>query len=120
MILFVAFIDLSQYGISDIGFADLYLKPERKLFMEFLKPHDTDNLCFLVSKPPLKPKWMDVFNPFQLNVWITVFSSLSICCFLIYLYGHYYPTSEFSGGKGIEMLIAVFFDESHPMSKKLR
>ena len=88
--------------------------------MDFLMPHDTDNLCFLVAKPPLNPKWMDMFNPFRLDVWITVFSSLGICCFLVFLYGHYYPTSEFTGDKGIEMVIAVFFDESHPMSKKLR
>ena len=109
---------LLQDGLSDIAFADLYLKPERKVFMNYLRAHGTGNLCFLVSKPPLKSKWVDLVKPFQWPVWMVLIASMGVSCYLMHLYGQL--TSEFSGNEGVLMLFAVFFDQSHAGLRRVK
>ena len=104
--------------MSDIAFADLYLKPERKVFMNYLRAHGTGNLCFLVSKPPLKAKWVDLVKPLQWPVWIVLIASMAISCYLIHLYGQL--TSEFNGNEGVLMLSALFFDQSHAGIRRVK
>ena len=111
---------LPQNGVSDIGFAALYIFAERKKFIDYLKPHDNDNVCFLISKPPLKPKWMDLLNPFQYELWIATLSTLAICIVLAIIYGECYPWAETGGLNGGMFLIAIFLDESMEFTKYIK
>ena len=109
---------LSQNGISDVGFAGLYILASRKEFIDYLKPHDNDNVCFLLSKPPLNPKWMDLLNPFQYELWIATISMLTFCVVLAIIYGKCYP--EIGGLNGGMFLIAVFLDQSSEVTKYIK
>ena len=87
--------------------------------MDYLRSHDTGNLCFLVSKPPpVKAKWQDLVKPYQWPVWIALSATMGISWVLIILYAKL--TSEFSGNEGVFMLVAVFFDQSNSVLRRVK
>ena len=106
--------------MCDIGFANLYIKPERKKFIDYLTPHDHDKICFLVAKPESDPKWMDLLKPFDLKLWVTVLITMIICWVFVYMYGRFFPYAEMSGPRGMVVLIRVFFDQSDQLAISVR
>ena len=105
--------------MSDIGFANLLVIYERMKIIDYLEPYTTDKVCFLVPKPPLSPKWMDIITIFEKEVWFSIIITLTVSFIFTYFYGILYPNAE---NKHIVLLelFGLFFDESLPITSKLR
>ena len=73
-----------QRGDSDIGWADLYIIPDRARsdkelelkknlvivsaqfrIIDYTDPYDIEYACFMVSKPPPLPQWQALTTPLQ-------------------------------------------------------
>ena len=74
-----------QRGDSDIGWADLYIIPDRARFeieifihldlsnhdfltsrlIDYTDPYDIEYACFMLSKPPPLPQWQALTTPLQ-------------------------------------------------------
>ena len=59
-----------QNGKCDIGFGYLYMKPERKKYIDYITPHSYDSVCFFIAKPLPDAKWLDLLKPFNKETWI--------------------------------------------------
>ena len=59
-----------QMNRSDIGWADLYLFPERKAVADFTFPHLSDSVCFMASKPVNLPNLWSLIIPLQPMTWL--------------------------------------------------
>ena len=103
---------------TDIAFADLYLIPSRKQHIEYIYPHDNDYVCFLVAKPPLNPKWMDLAIPFQKEAWFAILATLILVSIIVSLV--VFLTQEFQPRDTFWNLCAFFLDESMPFTHKIK
>ena len=41
---------------SDIGWADLYIVPDRMKYIDYTDPYDIEYACFMLAKPPPIPQ----------------------------------------------------------------
>ena len=61
------------------------------------------------------PQWTSLKQPFQFELWIAFFLSLSMVAIFMMMYGAFYPGAEFGPFQMLSYLSAIFVDES--MSK---
>jgi hypothetical protein len=94
--------------------------PDRKKYIDYCDPHDIDYVCFLVAKPPLKPKWMDLLLPFHSEVWYATLATLVLSMMFIFMYLSLHPNAELRPLDGAFYLVAVVFDESYTYTEKIR
>ena len=79
----------------------------RKPFLDYVRPHYYDYVCFMVKKPPLDPKWWNLVKPFQPMVWYGIFlASIASFAFIV-TYARFYPKSEIKSA-GL-FLYGIFF-----------
>ena len=45
-----------QKETSDIGWADLYIVPDRMKYIDYTDPYDIEYACFMLAKPPPIPQ----------------------------------------------------------------
>ena len=65
-----------------------------------------------VKKPPMLPQWTSLIQPFQFDLWLGFFLTLSIVAIFMMLYGAFYPGAELGPLHMISYLSAIFVDES--------
>ena len=93
--------------------ADLYIIPERKKYIDYLRFHFLDFVCFLVVQPPLNPKWKDLAIPFHTETWVAALGTFSFGVICILIYAQFYPYAKITPGKGLVFMFAILFDNSH-------
>ena len=103
-----------------MAFADLYLIPERKKYIDYLQPYSTDYVCFLVKKPPLNPKWQDLMIPFDNETWYAILITLIICSLVVSITNGIFLTNEFPARDSLMNMLAIFLDESVPFPAKIK
>ncbi|KAK7067902.1 hypothetical protein SK128_020004 [Halocaridina rubra] len=64
-----------QRGIGDIGVADLFITYTRAQYVAFTVPYTFSSACLLTPAPKELPRWMSIFYPFSLPVWIITIES---------------------------------------------
>ena len=65
-----------------------------------------------VKKPPMLPQWTSLIQPFQFDLWLGFFLTLSIVAIFMMLYGAFYPGAELGPLHMLSYLSAIFVDES--------
>ena len=103
-----------------MAFADLFLFPERKKYIDYLQPYSTDYVCFLVTKPPLNPKWQDLMLPFQYETWFAILITLIICTLFVIVINGFFLRNEFHPRDAMFNIFAIFVDESLPFIGKIK
>ena len=103
-----------------MAFADLYLIPERKKYIDYLQPYSTDYVCFLVKKPPLNPKWQDLMIPFDNETWYAILITLIICILVVSFTNGVLVRTEFHPRDSLLNIWAIFLDESVPFATKIK
>ena len=58
------------------------------------------------------PQWTSLIQPFQFDLWIGFFLTLSLVAIFMMLYGAFYPGAELSPVHMLSYLSAIFVDES--------
>ena len=109
-----------QNSRTDIAFADLYLIPSRKEHIDYVYPHDTDYVCFLVAKPPLSPKWKDLAVPFQTESWIAIVVTLVIAMVAAKVISALNLREDANLSSYPLNVFAMFMDESVPFTHVIK
>ena len=109
-----------QNGYTDVAFADLFVIPERKKYIDYLQPYSTDYVCFLVKKPPLNPKWQDLMIPFDNETWYAILVTLIICVLFVSITNGAFLRNEFHPRDSLINILAIFLDESVPFPAKIK
>jgi len=65
-----------QFERADVGWANLFIKTDRKEVIDFTEPYRTDPVCFMYRKPPPAPQWMAVMSPLDIYTWIGTFGGI--------------------------------------------
>ena len=76
---------------SDVGWADLYLFPERKAVADFTFPHLYDTICFMVSKPVPLPNFWSLIIPLQPMTWMSFLLTVLITLIIV----KYFPNRNY-------------------------
>ena len=66
------------------------------------------------------PQWMSLVQPFQFDLWIAFFLTLSLVAIFVMLYGAFYPGAELGPFDMLSYLSAVFVDESMSNTYKFK
>ena len=109
-----------QRGITDIGFAALYIINTRTEFIDYLVPYNYDYVCFMVKKPPLDPKWWNLFKAFQPMVWYGILIFLVASFSFIFIYANFYPEAEIKSINVVLLIYGIFFDQSMDFIHQIR
>ena len=109
-----------QNGYTDVAFADLYIFPERKKFIDYTQPYSTDYVCFLVKKPPLNAKWQDLMIPFHKETWYAILITIVVCTLVVSIINGIFLEKEFRPRDALLNIFAIFLDESLPFSGKIK
>ncbi len=67
-----------QRGVADVGWAQLFIIPNRVVIVDYTSAYDTDYLCYMVAKPEALPAWTAVVLPFEPIMWLSVVVCYSI------------------------------------------
>ena len=80
-----------QFRRSDIGWANMFMIPDRMKYIDYTIPYTIDHASFMLSKfsyntilgtryvyysklfpekPPVPPQWMRIFTPLQKSTWL--------------------------------------------------
>ncbi len=94
--------------------------PERKKYIEYLEPHDTDYVCFMVAKPKPLPKWQDLARPLEVKVWIWTLASVTVSLSFLVTYAAVTSDAEFSASGAVLYIVSVLLSESHSTTYKIR
>ena len=100
----------SQNAVSDLAFANLFIKPERKANMDFITPHTNDKVCFMVPVPAAEAKWLDLIKPFHFELWIAIVISLLIESLFITIFARTNSMDSFDGARGREVIVRIFLE----------
>ncbi len=103
-----------------MGFANLFVLPDEKGYLDFLSPHSYVGMCFLVAKPPPNPKWLDLVLPLELETWLGTIATLAICTLFLASYGILSPNAECSPGYAVFILISIVSCVNDPLYQKFR
>ena len=109
-----------QNGYTDVAFADLYIFPERKKFIDYTQPYSTDYVCFLVRKPPLNAKWQDLMIPFHKETWYAILITIVVCTLIVSIINGFFLENEFQPRDALLNIFAIFLDESLPFTGKIK
>ncbi len=109
-----------QRSKTDVGFANLFVLPDEKGYLDFLAPHSNVYVCFIVAKPPPNPKWMDLTFPFGIGTWIATIFTLMASTLFVIGYSLMYPGAECTPGFAAFVLMAVLLCESDPFTHKIK
>ncbi len=58
-----------QQGHTDIGIANLYVRSDSSLYVDFSEPFNYDAYCFLVPMPKPGVNWLILLEPMSSSVW---------------------------------------------------
>ena len=109
-----------QNGYTDVAFANLFITPARKKYIDYLQPYTTDYACFLVKKPPPNPKWQDLMKPFDKEIWLAILITLITCILVASITNGVLLRNEFHPRDSLINILAIFLDESVPFSTKIK
>ena len=102
----------SQNAVSNLAFANLFIKPERKANMDFITPHTNDKVCFMVPVPAAESKWLDLIKPFHFELWMAIMSFLLIEGLFITICARTNSMANFDGAKGRELIVRILLERS--------
>ena len=71
-----------QRDKADIGWAQLFIIPNRAKIIDYTSAYDIDYLCYMLAKPPPLPPWTAVVLPFELSIWLCLLTSNTLCVLL--------------------------------------
>ena len=106
------YVYILQNGITDVGFANLFVVPKRKKHIDLLQPYKADYICFLVKKPPPNPKWQDLIIPFHKELWFAILISLILCTLVVSVLNGILLQKGFHLQDTFFNAIAIFLDQS--------
>ena len=109
-----------QNGYTDVAFADLYIIPERKKYIDYTQPYSTDYVCFLVKKPPLNAKWQDLMIPFHKETWYAILITIVVCTLVVSIMNGIFLEKEFRPRDALLNILAIFLDESLNFTGKIK
>ena len=109
-----------QNGYTDVAFANLFVIPVRKKYIDYLQPYNTDYVCFLVKKPPPNPKWQDLMIPFDKEIWYGILITLITCILVASIMTGVLLRNECHPRDSLINIFAIFLDESIPFSTKIK
>ena len=109
-----------QKGITDVGFANLFVVPKRKKHIALLQPYKADYICFLVKKPPPNPKWQDLMIPFHKELWFAILISLILCTLVVSLFNGILLQKGFHLQDTFINAVAIFLDQSIQFCGKIK
>ena len=109
-----------QNGYTDVAFADLFIIPERKKFIDYTQPYSTDYVCFLVKKPPLNAKWKDLMIPFHKETWYAILITIVVCTLVVSIMNGIFLEKEFHPRDALLNILAIFLDESLNFTGKIK
>ena len=112
--------NISQNGITDLAFANLFVVPKRKKHIDLLQPYKADYICFLVKKPPPNPKWKDLMIPFHQELWFVIFISLILCTLVVSVINGILLQKGFRLQDDFINVLATFLDQSIPFCGKIK
>ena len=99
----------------------MYIINTRTEFIDYLVPYRYDYVCFMVKKPPLDPRWWNLFKPFQAMVWYGILIFLAVSFGFIFIYANFYPEAEIKSKNDAVLLIyGIFFDQSMNFIHQIR
>ena len=87
----------------------MYVIGTRKPFLDYVRPHNYDYVCFMVKKPPLDPKWWNLVKPFHPTVWFGIFLASITSFVFIVIYAKFYPKSEIRIVDAVKFMYGIFF-----------
>ena len=109
-----------QNGITDVGFANLFVVPKRKKHIDLLQPYKADYICFLVKKPPPNPKWQDLMIPFHQELWFAILISLILCTLAVSVLNGVLLRKGFRLQDAFINVVGIFLDQSTPFCGKIK
>ena len=103
-----------------MAFANLFLIPSRKKYIDYLQPYKTDYICFFVKKPPLNPKWQDLMIPLQQETWFAILVSLILCTLVVSVINGILLQKRWCLPDAFIKVVAIFLDQSIPFCGKIK
>ena len=77
--------DLSN-GFTDIGWANLFIRDDRRAIMDFTDTYSFHFTTFLVRKPQALPMWTAPIQPYGSVMWGACFiTGIFIICFIMFI-----------------------------------
>ncbi len=67
-----------MHGRVDIAFNGVFIKHYHSSALQFTTPVHFDQVCFVVPKARIKPKWKTVFLTFDLSIWASVVAAYCV------------------------------------------
>ena len=103
-----------------MAFANLFLIPSRKKYIDYLQPYKTDYICFFVKKPPLNPKWQDLMIPFQQETWFAILVSVILCTLVVSVINGIVLQKGCRLPDAFINIVAISLDQSIPFCGKIK